>query len=70
MLRELNQRSNGGIITTLWWDDVEDTMTVIVEDHEESAITIEHIPGSDWKAAFYHPFSYQVPAPSLLVAVC
>jgi hypothetical protein len=61
MLRELNQRSNGGMTTTMWWDDVEESLTVIVEDHETEKITIEHVPGNDWKAAYYHPFVYRLP---------
>ena len=63
MVRELDQRSVGGLTVTLAWDDVVNDVMVTVEqsagDHTRSASV--RVPAEKAAEAFAHPFMYVDP---------
>ena len=60
MLRELDQRTSDGLITTLFWDpEVEDGMWLRLHDQHSGATDIYPIPADKALDALRHPFRYE-----------
>jgi len=59
MLRELDQRTNEGVVVTLAWDDVDDVVVLHVTNREETLTGA--VPAEKALDAFHHPFVYLTP---------
>ena len=62
-IREIDERVSDNIRVTAYYDDLENTLTIEVEDLLGSDLkmdrTITGVPVEDFDEAFNHPFTYQ-----------
>ena len=57
-LRELAQRTNSGLVVSLFWDPVEDKVLLRVEDLASGTTTERELHPGNERFAYEHPFAY------------